>query len=442
MKEYDCIKTLKLFKKTELKSFIQLLETSFLSSNQLHFNFLNFLIENKWVVDKKQIHNQFFKNETFNDVKIRLMLSDLNLLAEKFLAAKEAIEDKDYIAKVNIRHLKNNGSEILLDKLVVRDKKRISKLKAKDDDYFQHLNFLFLESHETESLKTRTQSLHLPELVHSLQLKQMIETLRISCLCISHSIVSGIEYDLGYFKNMISQIKEAQLSENHTLKFFYFCYTTLTEPLNEERFDFMLTNLKEEIDCIDEKDAKIIYAIIINFCIRRINFGQLEYGEKTLQLYISGIDSKALLNQGQISKYTYRNIITLGIKCNQLDLSLHICENYKNLLTLKDRASSYAFAIATIAYARNEFGIAQQNLMLVNFDDHLMNLAAKATLIKIFWDTNDFDLLSFHLDAMKIYVVRKKVIGYHKENYLNFIAYTRKLLRLHKLNNDQKKTTS
>ena len=50
--------------------------------------------------------------------------------------------------------------------------------------------------------------------------------------------------------------------------------------------------------------------------------------------------------------------------------------------------------------------------------------------MKIYFESEEIDLLDSHLDAMQMYILRKKVIGYHKTNYKNIIKMTRKLLKI------------
>lgn len=58
----------------------------------------------------------------------------------------------------------------------------------------------------------------------------------------------------------------------------------------------------------------------------------------------------------------------------------------------------------------------------------MLNLAAKTILLKIYFETEEYDLLDAHLEAMKNYIRRKKVIGYHRKNYQNLIRFTKKLV--------------
>jgi hypothetical protein len=69
-------------------------------------------------------------------------------------------------------------------------------------------------------------------------------------------------------------------------------------------------------------------------------------------------------------------------------------------------------------------------LQRANYRDPLLNLAAKTLLLKTYFELDEFDLLQSHLDAMRHYIRRKHVIGYHRTNYMNIVRYTEKLLRL------------
>lgn len=58
----------------------------------------------------------------------------------------------------------------------------------------------------------------------------------------------------------------------------------------------------------------------------------------------------------------------------------------------------------------------------------MLNLAAKTLLLKTYFVLGEFDLLQSHLDAMRNYIRRKKVIGYHRTNYQNIIRFTERIL--------------
>jgi hypothetical protein len=69
-------------------------------------------------------------------------------------------------------------------------------------------------------------------------------------------------------------------------------------------------------------------------------------------------------------------------------------------------------------------------LQHANYRDILLNLSAKTLLIKTYYELDEFDALTSSLDAMRNYIRRKRVIGYHRTNYLNIVKYMEKLVSL------------
>jgi len=68
----------------------------------------------------------------------------------------------------------------------------------------------------------------------------------------------------------------------------------------------------------------------------------------------------------------------------------------------------------------------------------MLALAAKTIQLKIYYETDEYDLLESHLQAITAFIRRKKVMGYHRENYLNLVHFVRKRLELPPLDKQAK----
>lgn len=172
----------------------------------------------------------------------------------------------------------------------------------------------------------------------------------------------------------------------------------------------------------------------INYCVRQLNAGNEHYFHEVHELYKVGLDTKTLLNNGVLSPLTYFNIVISGLKINALDWVAWFIPQYKNNLERKYRDSAYSFNMARLHYARHNYGEALLMLQKANYRDLLTNLAAKTLMLKIYYEQGEFEVLDSHLDAMIHFLRRKRVIGYHRENYLNIIRVTKRLLALPKSN--------
>jgi hypothetical protein len=66
-------------------------------------------------------------------------------------------------------------------------------------------------------------------------------------------------------------------------------------------------------------------------------------------------------------------------------------------------------------------------LLSIEYSDTLWNLAAKFMLVKIYFETKEYEALVGLLNTFKVYLFRQKKIGYHKERYKNIIKFSEKL---------------
>ena len=112
------------------------------------------------------------------------------------------------------------------------------------------------------------------------------------------------------------------------------------------------------------------------------------------------------------------------------DVAAKISTENVQYLRKDEKDGAYNFNMANIFYAKKQYQEALDALRYVESDDHLSNLFAKTLMLKIYFETKEERLLDSHLDAMQVYLTRKKIIGYHKTNYSNIVRYTRKLMRL------------
>lgn len=109
-------------------------------------------------------------------------------------------------------------------------------------------------------------------------------------------------------------------------------------------------------------------------------------------------------------------------------------ETYKNSLEKPYRESAYHFNLARLEFCKKNYGAVLDLLQKANYRDVLVNLAIKTLLLKTYYELDEYNLLESHLHAMQNYIHRKRILGYHRANYLNIIRYTGKLLalRVHK----------
>jgi hypothetical protein len=67
----------------------------------------------------------------------------------------------------------------------------------------------------------------------------------------------------------------------------------------------------------------------------------------------------------------------------------------------------------------------------LNYGELPLQLDAKMVLIKIYYETDDYDALDKHLSSFQQFLHRKRAsLSYHQTNYKNIIAFAKRLIYL------------
>ncbi len=234
-------------------------------------------------------------------------------------------------------------------------------------------------------------------------------------------------------RDLIALAEKKEWQEVPAVSVYLNCFRMLSQPADESFFQAFKMDLLRNDGHFAPDEMKNLYLMAINYCIRCLNEGAEQYYREVLDLYQPGIESGYLFENGFLSRFTYHNIVAAGLRAGELDWVRQFIHSHKNSLQRRYRESSFSFNLARLEYTLRHFDPVLSLLQKANYADPLLNLAAKTLLMKTYYEQAEYDLLQSHLDAMRNYIRRKKVIGYHKKNYQNIVRYTEKLLKINML---------
>lgn len=177
------------------------------------------------------------------------------------------------------------------------------------------------------------------------------------------------------------------------------------------------------------RELKFLYLSLINFCIGRIRYGGKKYARPLLDLYESALEKGFLVDKGQISPWTFKNVVKLGLGLQRYDWVEGFIHQYSPLLDEGERAEAMHFNLADLYYHRQDYDQAQLFLREVEFSDVRYYLHGRILLAKIYYTTQAWESLDSLLASFRIYLLRsKKMTREEKKPYLNFIRLLDKLL--------------
>ena len=379
---------------------------------------------------KEKIWRRLFPTTPFDDQKLRLLTSYLHKLLEQYISIKEGTRDDLSNQLFLAEGYRRRGLTGPFERTRKSLEKRLAEQPLRNAHFHLLEHRLRWEQYQINTAEDPSESGPLASLTKSMDLFYLSSRLRLICLGAAQRGVYQSGGQKGMEEEVVSLAEQAAWRDLPAIAIYLHAYRMLNQPERETHFQKLKKLLLETTGQFSVEEMRGLYLLTINYCIRRLNEGEKRFFTEVLELYRSGLSNGFLFENGVLSRFTYHNIVAAGLQAGELDWVNNFMHEYKNALERKYRESSFSFNLARLEYTRRRYDAVLDLLQKANYRDPLLNLAAKTLLMKTFYELDEQDLLQSHLDAMRNYIRRKRVIGYHRANYLNLVRYTEKLLRI------------
>lgn len=424
---------------TDIRSIRKFLRSPFFNQRQDVIDLFEYMVATGPDPIAEKAFEKLNLKRPFDLVHLRLVMSYLFRLIEKYLAVEELLENEETQQLQLIRAYQKRSASKQITIAIKEGIQNLEKSRKRNGDWYYYIFQLQLEQFQLESQESPSGELNRQELSDTLDIAYLIAKLRQACLLIAHQGVYKSSFDIGLLDFIFPFLKEPHYLEIPAVAVYYHCYCMLANPEDEHHFKSFKKLLLSKGMLFSDWEIRDLYLQAINYCIKRINGGAENYFSEVMDFYKEGLNNDYLLEKKVLSRFTYHNIVAAAIMTQEFEWVDHFIYKYKKNLQRKYRESSFSFSLAKLEYHRKNYAAALELLQKSNYRDLLLNLGAKTVLIKIYYELEEIDLLEAHLEAMKNYIRRKRLIGYHQKNYQNIIQLTKKLLSINFYNKDEKR---
>jgi hypothetical protein len=417
------------FSKIEAREVRKFLSSPFFNTRHDLAQLFDCIAEQK-TATKAELWHYLHPGQAYDDQKLRLLMSYLHRLLEQYLSLKE-VTSNDLTNQLHLAvAYRKRGMTAAFARTQISLEKAMSAQPLRDAHFYYTNYHLTWEKYHTAIAQNPAVELPLKDLAKSIDLFYLSSRLRMICFSLAQQSV----YQAGAQDFMANEVMVLAESEHWasepTVAVFLHCYRMLKHPEDEVHFQGFKRSLLQVNQLFSLEEIRELNTFAINYCIRRLNDGQGSYLLELLDLYKMGLAAGHFIINGELSRFTYHNIVGAGLRSGDLDWVNFFIHEYKNLLERSYRETSFSFNLARLEFARQHYDAVLELLQKASYRDPLLNLAAKTLLIKTWYELGEHDLLQSHLDAMRNYIHRKRVIGYHRTNYLNIVRYADKLLNI------------
>ncbi len=378
--------------------------------------------------DKACIFKKLYGRGVYDDTKVRLSMSLLYKLAQHFLAYRQWSADPLSEKVLLLQALRQRNFTHHFEHALKGAYEKAAQAQVQSGHYQFNYSALLSEIYQHNAVKERITATNLQAVSDHLDLGFYIMKLRLACSAISHQAVYKADYELGLLQEVLADIRRKNALNQPAVAAYYHCYQMLHHPEEPQHFQLFSHILFEKGEIFPEDELQDLYLLAINFCTQSYNKGSDVYLQDLFGLYQRGLEKGVFTSSKNFSRFVYRNIVTLGLVLKEYTWTEQFIIRYKDWIEPAFRDSMYSFCMARLAYSRGDYDAAMLLLQKSEYEDLLLNLSAKTVLLKIYYELREFDLLDAHLSAMEKFLSRKKQMSYHRDNYLNTIRFTRKLL--------------
>ncbi|MCF8247435.1 MAG: hypothetical protein K9J37_20380 [Saprospiraceae bacterium] len=382
-------------------------------------------------LEKARVFQAIYPEKTFSDAEMRQAMHFLLRVIENFLVYNELSKDEVRSQTILAKVYRKRQLPKLFQKTMEVGQGIQQQQPYRNHQYFENEYFLQFEQYTYLSGLGRNTPLNLQEVSDANDVAYLANKLQLSCIMLSHQAVFKTTYKLQILNELLGHVeRNPQLLEVPAIAIYYHQYQAMTRPDEEGHYRLLKKEIFENGHLFPAEEMRVIYLLTINYCIGRINAGVDGFLKESFELYKDGIQKNIFMENGVLSRFTFGNIVIAGLNLKEFEWVEDFIHRYKDFLEEKHREDLVHFNLARLNFERKNYKKAMQLFATLDYNDILMNLVAKTMLLKMYYELDEFNALDSLIGSMKTYLQRKKVMGYHKDNYKNIILYTKKMLKM------------
>lgn len=381
-------------------------------------------------LERENVWKALFPKERFDEKKLGYLQTDLVRLIEKYIVQIRLEEDDILSFSHQLKTYQKVSSNNLFEQTLRKANQFLKKEKYHDSNFYYH-NYLISEigNAHFEKQATRKFNEHLQEAANNLDLYYLSLKLKYACEMVNRSTIMSGDYQLQLVEEIRSYLEKNE-EMVPAIDIYYSILVLLTDPNREEVYPHLIQALNEHAHLFPINELKDMYAYARNYCIKKLNQGNEPYLQELMNLYMTTLENKVLLDNDILSHSAYINIVKVGVRLKDYAATERFIEDYKDAVEAHFQDSAYAFAKATLDYERKEYREALFQLHQVEFNDVYYALNSKMLLLRIYYELEDIDPLLSLIESFKVYIKRNKLVdNAAKTRYNNLLSFLAKVLK-------------
>ncbi len=412
---------------SELKKYIL---SEIFVKNELIINLYKYLFSRKYCnhnnCSSRKIFKHLFPKNDYNDLKMRHLYSEAKDVLEQFLAISNFRADTLATKKHYIQSLIRLKNHNVAQKEIFKFQNILEALPYRNASYYFENQYLIETKYILQNEIERNNTGDYYEILDNLSTQYAIQILKNTCIYLAQNQLKEHLRTLDPIKTILDTLVNDDIANLPVVKLYNSLYQLLITQ--QENYFF---NTKEYLShyklLVSVQEYKEVLLMLLNFCIKKYNNNENNFGYPILELYDEGLINGVFLENNIINKFTYTNYITIALKLREPEKAFALLEKFKKNLQSDIATETYNYNYCRVLYVQKDYTKALKIINQINISDELWSLNAKILHIKILYDIGSTELLETLLINLTTLIKRKKGIGYHGQYFLKAIKSLRHL---------------
>jgi len=421
------------FSAREWRSFLEMVQSPFFNKNEQVTRLCNCLSDQRAhlsALNRKDVYKAVFPKSAYQDAQLNHVMSALLKLGEKFVGWITYHRDGFMPDFFTLKGLSERSLEKNYRYQFER-KQQAQRLASNQgaQHFFERYQLENLEGYRLQQKGRQEFSEYVQRSADSLDNFYFAEKLRHTCFMLTSERRLATPYQIKFAEDISAYINRTSVeSLAPAVWAYHLVYQLLTKKEAHEEFEQLKAALPDLGAKLSRSETEEIYQHAINYCNIQIIQTKAAYLSEALNLYVWGLDSGILLQNGQLSPWHFKNIIKLALRLTKYTWTEQFIRERCHLLPSEFREDAFHFNLAELYYYTQQNDQALEHLNQVEFTDLSYHLGAKIMLAKIYFETDADDALDSLLHAFGIFLRRNRVISDNlRRTYLSFVTMLRKI---------------
>lgn len=382
-------------------------------------------------LNKTEAWKACFGKQRFNDGRFRYLNSDLVMRLEEFITWRGCSTNSLMREEILLHELgKRNALKAWNTHFSVFDY-YLKEEKKQDADYFSHaweMEFTHLSMMSAGKVAPEAEAI--TRAAGYLDRFYLIRKLQLCCEIFNVQNVFAQQHQVFLLDEILLHLSARSYDDVPVIVIYYRILMTLRESANEEHYHTLRELLRQHEAAITTAELRDMYKYVLNYCIKKINLGNISWQGELFDIYKTTLSNRVLLTEGFLSHRDFKNIVTISLRLQELKWAEEFIAKYIPELQPAERENARMYNTANLLFHKNDFSGALRLLQQVDFSDIFYDLDARSIVLKTWFELDEEDSFEYHATAFRTFLRRNKSVSeYQRTIYENLIYYTSRLMK-------------